>query len=78
MEENLPWTANIKNTLERNGMLNFFINPFNDKLIFINKKIFQTLLDEFHQNSFASIKEEKCKLRTYALCLFKKKIGPEA
>lgn len=58
-----------------NGMLSFFINAYDDKPLFINKRIFQTLSDEFHQNAFETIKEGNSKLRTYAI--FKKKIGPE-
>ena len=73
--ENLLWLENIRNTLEKHGMLSFFINSYDDKPLFINKRIFQTLSDEFHQNAFETIKEGNSKLRTYAL--FKKKIGPE-
>ena len=75
MTENLLWIAGIKSTLERNGMLSFFINTYNDKPLFINKRIFQTLTDQFHQNAFESINQENSKLRTYAI--FKKQIGPE-
>ena len=75
MTENLLWITGIKSTLERNGMLSFFINTYNDKPFFINKRIFQTLIDQFHQNAFDSIKQENSKLRTYAI--FKKQIGPE-
>ena len=75
MEENLLWITNIRNILEKNGMLNFFINSYDDKPPFINKRIFQTLTDGFHQVAFASINEESSKLRTYAT--FKKSIGYE-
>ena len=74
--ENLIWVANIRNTLENNGMLSFFINSYDDKSLFINKNIFQTLSDVFHQNAFETIKEENSKLRTHAI--FKKNIGPES
>ena len=73
--ENLLWIESIRNTLETNGMLNFYINAYDNKPYFINKRIFQTLSDVFHQNAFETIKEVKSKLRTYAI--FKKIIGPE-
>ena len=74
--ENLIWVANIRNILEKNGMVSFFINSYDDKPLFINKRIFQTLSDVFHHNAFETIKEENSKLRTYAI--FKKNIGPES
>ena len=75
MEENHLWITSIRNDLEKNDMLNFFINSYDDKPPFINKRIFQTLTDGFHQVAFASINEESSKLRTYAT--FKKSIGYE-
>ena len=65
------WLANIRNTLEKNRMLSFFINSYDDKPLSINKRFFQTLSDEFHQNAFET-KEENSKLITCAF--FKKKI----
>ena len=56
-------------------MLNFFIELHADKACFVNKRIFQTLSDEFHQNAFGCIRKEGSKLRTYAM--FKKVIGIE-
>ena len=56
-------------------MLNLFINSYKTKHVFINKKLFQTLSDEFHQNAFEDICKEESKLRTYAL--FKTEIGFE-
>ena len=56
--ENLLWLANIRNALEKNGMLSFFINSYHEKPLCINKRIFQTLSDEFHQNAL------KLKMRT--------------
>ena len=47
-------------------MLTFFINPYEDNPCFVNKRIFQTLSDAFHQNA---------SLRTYAT--FKNNIGFE-
>ena len=41
--EKLPWVINIKNPLEENGMLTFFINVYDDKPCFVNKRMFQTL-----------------------------------
>ena len=75
MGENLLWIESIRNTLEKNGMLSFYINTYDNKPCFINKRIFQTLSDVFHQNAFETIKEMKSKLRTYAI--FKKIIGLE-
>ena len=76
MGENLIWVANIRNTLEKNGMVSFFTNSYDDKPLFINKRIFQTLSHVFHQNAFESIKEKSSKLRTYGI--YKKNIGPES
>ena len=56
-------------------MLCFFLNTYVNKPFFINKRIFQTMSDVFHHNSFETIKTETSKLRTYST--FKKKIGPE-
>ena len=75
MTENLLWIERVKSTLEKNGMLSFFINSYDDKPFFVNKRIFQTLSDQFHQNAFESINVDNSKLRTYAI--FKKEIGPE-
>ena len=75
MEENLLWVTRIKNILENNGMLSFFLNSYDNKPSFINKRVFQTLSDEFHQTSFESIRDDNSKLRTYGI--FKKKIGLE-
>ena len=56
-------------------MLSFFVNAYDNKPCFINKRIFQTLSDIFQQNAFETIKEVKSKLRTYAI--FKEIICPE-
>ena len=63
-KENLPWLSNIKGILEGKGMLNLYINSYENKPSFVNKKIFQTLSDEFHQHSFENIHREQSKLRT--------------
>ena len=75
LENNLLWLSRIKLTLEENGMLSFFQNSHADKPIFIYKKIFERLSDQFHQTSFAYINDENSKLRTYAI--FKGEIGLE-
>jgi len=64
---NLTWITNIKNYLETNGMLCFYINVYNNKPPFIHKKVFQKLYDSFHQNAFHDINNEQAKLRTYGL-----------
>ena len=66
LKEKLPWVIHIKKLLEENGMLTFFINPYEDKPCFVSKRIFQTLFDAFHQNSLECIRDEGSKLRTYA------------
>ena len=74
-EENLPWITGIKDKLEKNGMLSLFINEYPEAPNFIHRKLLKTLIDEFHQNAFAGIRQEGSKLRTYAL--FKTEIGME-
>ena len=71
MEETLPWTNSVKTILEKNGMLSFYLNDYSSKPPFISKRVFDRIVDTFHQNSFASINTDTSKLRTYAL--FKKK-----
>ena len=75
MKENLQWISAIKDYLETNGMLNLFINLYENKPFFINTKLFQTLSDKFHQNAFETINNDESKLRTYAI--FKREIGFE-
>ena len=48
-------------------MLNLFLNGFENKPLFIHKKLFQRLSDQFHQNAFESIKGDNSKLRTYSI-----------
>ena len=64
VNENLIWISNIKTLLESKGIRNLFINPYETKHAFINKKLFQTLSDEFHQNAFEGIRKEQSKFRT--------------
>ena len=73
--DGLGWTPNIKRILELNGMLNFYTDSFPNIHPFVHKKVFERLSDNFHQNSFESIKEDSSKLRTYAI--FKGEIGLE-
>ena len=75
MGEQLPWILGIRKSLETNGLLSLFTNQYPDKPPFIAKKLQTALVDQFHQDAFASIKNENSKLRTYAL--FKSQIGME-
>ena len=74
-EGNCMWLSNIRKTLENNGMLYSFLNQYKNKPLFVHKKLFQILSDQFHQNAFEAIKNENSKLRTYAI--FKTEIGIE-
>ena len=65
--ENLSWVVGLKQILEVNGMSSFFLNDYDDKPCFVNKRLFQTLCDQFHQNAFETIRNEDSKLRTYAV-----------
>ena len=75
MGEQLPWILGIRKSLEINGLLSLFTNEYPGKPPFIAKKLQAALVDQFHQNAIASIKNENSKLRTYAL--FKSEIGME-
>ena len=55
----LPWVINIKNLLEENGMLTFFINLNDDKLSFVNNRIFQTLFCCISLKCFGSALETR-------------------
>ena len=74
-KDNLPWVTNTKDPLDKNGMLCFYINCYENKPPFIHKKIFQKLSDIFHQEAFSTITSTQSKLRTYGL--LKKQIGIE-
>ena len=54
-QENSQWISAIKEFLEKNGMLNFFINSYENRPPFIHKKSFKTLTDSLHQNAFETI-----------------------
>ena len=75
INENLPWTNGVRSILEDNGMLSFYTNDYTSTTPFIAKRLFERVVDSFHQNSFASINSVSSKLRTYAI--FKKEIGLE-
>ena len=75
LKKKLPWVINIKNLLEENGMLTFFINSYDDKPGFVNNRIFQTISDAFHQNALECIRDEGSKFKMYAT--FKNNIGFE-
>ena len=75
INENLPWTNGVRSILESNGMLSFYTNDYTSTTPFIAKRIFERIVDSFHQNSFTSINSTSSKLRTYAI--FKKDIGLE-
>ena len=74
-EGNLSWDSYMRTVLESNGMLDFYINQPQCDYPFIYKRIFERMIDNFHQTSFESIRGESSKLRTYAL--FKSEIGFE-
>ena len=57
-------------------MLCFYLNDYHDKSTFVNKRLFQTITDQFHQTSFEMIRNADSKLRTYGL--FKKMVGFES
>ena len=75
VENKFTWSKDIKSTLEENGMLNLFLNEYYERPIFVHKRLFQTLCDQFHQNTFETIRNVRSKLRTYAI--FKKQHGFE-
>lgn len=74
--EELPWISRVKLNLEENGLLSLFVNQYPvSKPQFIGKKLYQTLVDQFHQTAFETINKASSKLRTYAL--LKTRIGME-
>ena len=64
LEKRLLWTDKIKSCLSINGMQNLFGN---NSQVEVHKVYFTRIVDIFHQNSFADIRREDSKLRTYAL-----------
>ena len=75
MKDNLPWISKVKDTLDKNGMSCFYVNSYDNKPPFIHKRVFQTLTDNFHQEAFSTITNEKSKLHTYGT--LNKAIGME-
>ena len=73
--EQLPWIKAIKGHLEKNGLLSLFLNGYPDAPRFIHRKLYKSLVDQFHQNAFENICQEDSKLRTYGKV--KTKIGIE-
>jgi hypothetical protein len=69
------WLHKVKLTLETNGMLNFFENAPERIHPYIHKRLFERLVDSFHQSAFSEIRKDTSKLRTYAL--FKREVGLE-
>ena len=75
VKDNLPWVTDMKECLEKNGMMCFYVNSYENKPPFIHKKLFQKLSDIFHQEAFCNITNPQSKLRTYGL--LKTSIGLE-
>ena len=48
-------------------MMNFYINEPVREFPFVYKRLFQQLIDNFHETSLESIKNDASKLRTYGL-----------
>ena len=71
----LPWIQGIEGYLQRNGLLSLFLNEYPEVPNFIHKKLYGIMVDQFHQNAFATIRTPQSKLRTYAL--IKTEIGME-
>ena len=74
--EHLLWITNIKHALENNGMLVYFINSYDSKPLFISRKIYVTVSDEFHQNAFQIIRNVRSKVNPYSIV--KTEIGFES
>ena len=66
-DSEVSWDARIKSALESNGMMNFYINEPVREFPFVYKRLFQQLIDNFHETSLESIKNDASKLRTYGL-----------
>ena len=63
LKEELSWPKLIKATISNIGMMETFVEKRKDLNCHI--KIFQRLLDIFHQNAFAEMDKVSSKLRTY-------------
>ena len=86
VDNNLVWSNSVKQELETNGLYNIYLNNNNNssnnnnndrssKRKPIENIFFQRVVDIFHQNAFAEIRENDSKLRTYSI--IKKEIGLE-
>ena len=74
--ESLDWVYKIRLCLERNGMLNTFINRnTTGGTPPVHEKLFTRLVDIFNQTALSNIASPDSKLRTYNL--FKKELGFE-
>ena len=71
----LNWFTSIKMCLAENGFLHFSNEVAPPYTRNIDVKIYNRLMDIFHQNSFESIHNEDSKLRTYSI--IKKRVGIE-
>lgn len=71
----LTWIQRVKYHLERNGHLYLFEREYAGTANFAHKKLYQTMVDQFHQEAFTMISNPEGKLRTYSI--FKKEIGLE-
>ena len=74
-DSEVSWDAVIKSVLESNGMMNFYVDEPASHFPFSYKRLFQQLIDNFHETGLEDIKKYTSKLRTYAL--FKTEIGME-
>ena len=64
--------STIKDSLEINDRRYLFLNNCETNPLFIHKKIFQTLSDQFHQIAFETIRKDEIKLRTSRLTEYAK------
>ena len=65
--ESLRWHQGIKSCLEKNGMMQYFIENKPPFTFNVCQKIHGRLVDQFHQTAFSQIKLCNSKLRTYGL-----------
>ena len=55
----VSWDATMKSVLESNGMMNFYVDEPVREFPFVYKRLFQQLIDNFHQRSLENIKDLK-------------------
>ena len=63
VNKDLEWYKNIKNILNRIGLGNILSGDVSNPEV----EVFKRLVDIFYQNTFAEIKKESSKLRTYSI-----------